>query len=275
MKSLLLATAATVALGVASVTVANAADPPKPEMATGNTDRGPRSSVAAENPDQIRARDIIGADLVDPGGNTLGRIADMLISRNQSAVALLRVDPSGPNAGKANPVVPWSSVRFQGKPTPRFVTDLGKDDLKNGAAPPTGEAQGSRDQYVAVKQDLLGKTAVDQDGKSVGAVNDLVVSLSDGHIGAALVGGGLGMGKTGAPRAVPWDKAKLTEDKGKGAALQVAMTKQQIDQEPAFITMGPEERGSGSSTPRTGQPAGTEPTANFGSSYTKAPATRR
>ena len=50
-------------------------------------------------------------DLVDQSGNTLGRISDMLVSRNEGGVALLRVDPSGPNAGDTNPVVPWNSVR--------------------------------------------------------------------------------------------------------------------------------------------------------------------
>ncbi len=275
MKPLLFTAAAAAALSIASATVtADAADPPKSQMSTGHVSRGPDGTAAGETQDQIRARDIIGTDLVDRRGNTLGRISDMLISRNQGAVALLRVEPSGVSVGKTNPVVPWSSVSFQGKPTPRFVTDLGKDDLSSGAAPQAGDSQGD-DRYIAVKQDLLGKKAVDQDGKSVGDVSDLAVSLSDGRIEAALVGSQIGIGADGAPRAVPWEKAKLTEDKANGATLQVAMTKQQIEQEPAFLTKAPDARGSGSSTPQTGRPVGTEPSADFGSSYTTAPATKR
>jgi hypothetical protein len=79
-----------------------------------------------------------------------------------------------------NGAIPWSSLSFQGAPTPRFVVDLSRDDLRN--APPL-QGDGLRD----VKKDVLGAKVIDAQGKDLGTVHDLVASFSTGAIDAVVI----------------------------------------------------------------------------------------
>jgi hypothetical protein len=60
------------------------------------------------------------------------------------------------SADKRRTTVAWSSLRFEGKPTPHFLTSLSPQELAAGTS--FKRQAESRDDFYEVKTDLLGKS---------------------------------------------------------------------------------------------------------------------
>jgi sporulation protein YlmC with PRC-barrel domain len=104
----------------------------------------------------------------------------------------------------------------------------------------------SADQQIRAST-MMGKEIYGADNESIGEVSDLVMQ-EDGKTRAALidVGGFLGVGEKEV--AIPFDQIQVTKE-GDEPRLTVAMTKEQLEQAPAF------ERQQQTAAQQTGQPA--------------------
>ena len=260
-----------IALGCAASGAALAAQPAaEPQMDTGYTNRSPRTPTVSEAADQIRAKAVIGADVRNPNGSEIAKISDLIVNRTSNAIELAVLQPTGGASSSGAATVAWGSLRFEGKPTPHFVTALSREALAAGRSFKK-QARNGNDLYD-VKADLLGKKAVGTSGAEVGRITDLVLTFESGRLVALVIDTG-GLISVGAKHhAVAWDKANPQGGKG-NAPLRLAVSKTEVDAAPVTATKAPEAAPvqSGNSTPVIRQ----DSTGNTSGSSIPAPANRR
>ena len=136
--------------------VSSAAEPAaEPQMNTGYTNRAPRTPTVSENADQIRASKAIGAAVRDTSGAEVAKIGDLIVNRKTGTIDVAILEVTGGMASKHHrATVAWNSLKFEGEPTPHFVTALSPQTL---AASTSFKTQAeSRDDFYDVKTDLLG-----------------------------------------------------------------------------------------------------------------------
>ena len=235
---------------LAASTVAAETDALKPDLDYGATGgRPPRTATVSARPNQIAVSKVIGQTVFARGsGRQLGKITDVFLD-SQGRLALAKID---------NAAVPWSSLEFQGKPSPRFVAGLEPDDLKN--APQPRQGKDLRD----VKNDILGKKAVDANGAEFGTVHDLVATVSEGTIAAVAIQTGSAL-KNKQEHAVAWKAVKGAPKDGQG--LVIALSADQVREAPVMMTKAPEGFGGDPRTnPAEPQKAGSGQPTQSGSS---------
>lgn len=257
--------------------VSQAAEPTaEPQMYTGYTNRAPRTPTVAETADQISASQVIGADVRDPSGAVVAKIDDLIANRKKGAVELAILDPAGGVSFKHGRVaVAWRSLKFEGKPTPHFVTELSSRALANGAPFKEG-AQGpdnsSPDNYYDLKTELLGKSVVGSDGADLGHLKDVVLTFGSGRLVALDIdtSGLVSMGAN--DHAVAWNEAKPEVGKG-NSAVRLALSKAEVDGAPLMNTQAPRPvpTQSGSSTPMIRE----DSTGNISGTRIPVPQSRR
>ncbi len=243
-----LAIFAGVALASGSAAVAPAAEPAvAPNMHNGFTNappvQGPTAPPAtpAVSPaaDQIKASNVIGADIKDADGVKIATITDIIIDRRHARAAVAVIAPSGarPFDNGAKSAVAWSSLVFEPKPIPHFTSKLDLTALQAGAAL-VNQAKNSA-AYYDVKNDLLGKTAVGPDGKPIGRIANMVLNFRSGRVVALVIhtGGFISLGASN-DHAVAWDAADPRRGRS-NEPVQVAVTKAQVEQAPVTTTMAP------------------------------------
>jgi sporulation protein YlmC with PRC-barrel domain len=203
----------------------------QPQMYNGYTNRAPRTPTVSETADEITAKQAIGGDVQDATGAVVAKIADLIADRKDNAVEAAILESAGEASfshGRAT--VAWTSLKFEGKPTPHFVTELSHEALASGTSFKT--AAEARNAYYDVKSDLLGKTAVGKDGSDLGHIKDLVFTFGNGKLVALVIDTG-GLISVGAKEhAVAWDKANPEAGKG-GASVRLALTKQEVEAAPS------------------------------------------
>ena len=251
--------------------VSSAAEPAaEPQMNTGYTNRAPRTPTVSENADQISASQAIGAAVRDASGAEVAKIGDLIVNKKDGTVDVAILNPAGGMAFKHHrATVAWNTLKFEGKPTPHFVTALSQQALANSTSF-NGQAE-SRDDFYDVKADLLGKKATGSDGADLGKISDLVLTFGDGHVVAVVVDtGGLIAGAR--YHAIAWDEAQLQGGKG-NSPLRLAVTKAQIEAAPLMTTQAPRPvpTQSGTSTPMIRQ----DSAGNISGTRIPAPPARR
>ncbi len=251
--------------------VSIAAEPAaEPQMYTGYTNRAPRTPTVAESADQIRASQAIGAVVRDTSGAEVAKIGDLIVNKKDATVEVAIVNPAGGTAFKHHrATVAWNTLKFDGKPTPHFVTALSPEALAAGTSF-KGQAE-SRNDFYDVKTDLLGKRVTGSDGADLGKISDLVLTFGDGHLVAVVIDtGGLIAGAR--YHAVAWDEAQLEGGKG-NSGVNLALTKAQVEAAPVMTTQAPRPvpTQSGTSTPMIQQ----DSTGNISGSKIPVPSARR
>ncbi len=213
------------------------------QMNSGFTSPAPKNAIAknavSPNPDQIGAKSVIGADIKDTSGNTIAKITDISIDRRSGAAAVAIIEPAGGKSfdhGKS--AVAWSSLRFVPGPTPHFVTQLDRQALNAGSA--LVERAKTGNNYFDAKKDLFGKEVVGPNGKSLGHIQDLVLSFGTGHIDALIIDTRGGVISLAGERdhAVNWDAAKPEITKN-GGPVRIALSKEQVDSAPVTTSLAP------------------------------------
>lgn len=228
----------TAAAAASSYAVA-AQNPVVPDMYTGLTNRPPKTFTVSPTANQITATHVIGANIKKANGDTIAKISDIVIDRNNSTAAVAIITPAGAqpfdHGGKS--AIAWSSLQFEPKPIPHFATKLDQTALDAGAAL-VEKARNSRS-YYDVKKDLLGKEVVGPDGAQLGHVQDLVVTFGTGRLVALVIntGGFISLGGAN-DHAVAWNAAK-PQATGNGGPVRVALTKAQVEGAPVTATIAP------------------------------------
>lgn len=263
-----LAVAAVCAFSAASLAAEPAAEPP---MMPGYPNQPAATPTVKLTPDQIRAGNAIGSEVRNPDGAVIAKIADLYVNRKDSAVELASLVPDNSPAFKnGRTTVAWTSLRFQGKPTPHFVTALSTQALVNGTA--FKQQAVDEKSYYDVKADLLGKQALGANGKNIGKIGDVVFNFENGRLDALIIdtGGLLDVGLRN--RVVGWAKADVSGGEG-GAPLRFAISKKEVDSAPVITTMAPMPvpNQSGSSTPMIRE----DSTGNISGTRIPVPQSRR
>jgi sporulation protein YlmC with PRC-barrel domain len=224
-----------IAAGSLSSAAAQNRPVPTPNMPTGGSERAPREMVVGEAPDQILIRNIVGQAIYGRNGKRLGTVKDALVDRRRNSLDVLVLD-IGSGKDALRPIA-WSSVDTTNRK--RLASEVTLADLKNtsGGLPLSGHSANNPD-LVSVSEQLLGKRAIGRNQEELGTIHDLVATAGDGHLVALLVDTGTGLLGRGASRAVPWNLARLPDDKRQPVSL--AMSKDDIAKEPRFETKGPE-----------------------------------
>jgi sporulation protein YlmC with PRC-barrel domain len=243
----------------------------QPEMYNGYTNRAPRTPTVSETANEITAKQAIGSDVQDANGAIVAKIGDLIADRKDGAVEAAILEPAGGVSfehGRAT--VAWSSLKFDGKPTPHFVTALSRQALASGTSFKT--AAEARNAYYDVKSDLLGKTAVGKDGGDLGHVKDLVFTFGDGKLVALVIDTGAIISVGAKDHAVAWDKANPEAGKG-GSSVRLALTKQEVEAAPVTATMAP--RGVSSESGNSSPEITRDSTGNISGTKIPAPPSRR
>lgn len=235
-----------VALGWTLPAVALAAQPDaEPQMFTGHSNRAPMKPTVSETGDEIGASQAIGTDVGDESGAVVAKLADLVVNRKDAAVQLAILEPAGGTSFKnGRTTVAWESLKFEGKPTPHFVTALSREALAAGTS--FKQQAENRDNFYDVKTDILGKPAVGVGGADLGKIKDLVLTFGSGRLVALVIDTGGLIGKENY-HAVAWDKARPA--KGKGTApIRLALSKAEVDAAPVMAAPQPLATQSGSSS---------------------------
>jgi sporulation protein YlmC with PRC-barrel domain len=226
--------------------VALAAQPAaEPQMITGFSKATPMTPTVSETGDQISASQAIGADVRDRNGAVVAKIADLIVSRKDAAVKLAILEPAGGlSFRQGRTTVAWDSLKFEGEPTPHFVTALSPQALAAGTSFKR-QAEKGADVYD-VKTDLLGKPATGADGAHLGKIKDIVLTFGTGRVVALVIDTGGLIGKEN-NHTVAWNQAR---PRGKGdAPIRLALSKNEVDAAPVMVAPQPVPTQSGSSTP--------------------------
>jgi sporulation protein YlmC with PRC-barrel domain len=107
------------------------------------------------------------------------------------------------------------------------------------AAPPAAGAESAnfltvQKQGDRMASEVIGTTAVDQAGESVGKISDLILDQDNKAVGAVIsVGGFMGIGSKLV--GVPWQSVKLQTKDGKPVAM-VSATRETLAKAPEFKT---------------------------------------
>ena len=243
---------------------------PQPKMDYGHSERLPGKEAVGEAPDQIRVSQAFGrAVFARDAGKELGTVETVLIDRQRNAISVVVLKPAITVKVGGPVVLAWNSLQFQGKPSPRFVTELTPDDIVN--APSLAEEAGRNPLLVDVKRSLLGKKVAEQQGAELGSASDLVATFGDGR----LVALGIEMGPAVTSkeiRAVPWRIVRLPEDARR--SITIAARRDEVAAAPVMMTKAPDPlEGAPQSAPAPSPPDST--LENRTIAPAPAPSTRR
>jgi sporulation protein YlmC with PRC-barrel domain len=243
-------------LVAAAPAVAQQQEEPRQGLSTGkgSTTIAPRQTVVSEKGDQIRAKDALKASVFSADGKDLGSIDKLLMSKDTGTIDVVRL--------KNGTLLAWNSLRFSGRPSPRFIAEGAASDAQKNTA-------WDKNQYVDVGENLLGREAVGEDGKKLGDVVDAVIRFDSGEPVAFLVQEGAKN-----PRVVAWSEARPRFLEGK---IVLAMNADQLRRLPEYATMAPrptEPAGTSGSSLQT-QPGTKLGTGEHSAPTDPAPDTRR
>jgi sporulation protein YlmC with PRC-barrel domain len=206
-------------------------------MRPGYTTAPAATPTVALTADQILASQAIGTQVRDANGSVVATIGDLLVNRQDAAVELAVLNPAGGVSFKnRRATVAWESLKFDGVPTPHFVTALSPAALASGVSF-KGQAKTS-EAYYDVKTDLLGKKVVGVGRTDLGKIEDVVLTFGNGRLVALVIdtGGLFDVGNR--HRVVAWGKAKPQGGKA-GAPVRLALSKSELDSAPIITTMAP------------------------------------
>jgi sporulation protein YlmC with PRC-barrel domain len=240
MRTKTLASLLSIAVGLIAAADAGAAENPvAPQMYSGYSHRPPQTWTVSPTADQTMASDVIGADLKNAEGTTIAKIADLIIDPRNATAGVAIITPAGlqPFDHGKDSAIAWSSLEFEPKPTPHFVTKLDQAALDAGTKL-VGKTGGAA--YLDVKKDLLGKEVIGRDGAPLGHVQNLVLTFGTGHLVALVVNTGGGFITMGGANdhAVAWSAAQPQAGTG-GGPIHIALTKSQVEGAPVTATMAP------------------------------------
>jgi sporulation protein YlmC with PRC-barrel domain len=158
-----------------------------------------------------------------PVPEKIGTLDTALLDPAQKKVTAVRVD-----TGNKTVVLAWSQLQPIHQPHDQFRTSA---DAHAVAAAPQNPGD---NKLIDVEQDLIGRSVVDADGKTVGTVSDVVAQVNSGTLDYIVVHpSGPSLGSSNAPQAVPWAKLKpISSDKSQ--PIQVALNNQQVASLPVF-----------------------------------------
>ncbi|HYE01397.1 MAG TPA: PRC-barrel domain-containing protein [Alphaproteobacteria bacterium] len=211
-----------------------------PQMPTGKTEDKPGGALVREAPDQVVANDIIGERVYGPNGQELGEIVNLLVNRDRGTVDLVVIEAADAASGRTSyPTIAWASLAAETGATPRYVTDLTAEDLRNGQNI-QDEAQRWPGMFNYTAE-LKDRAAVGTGGEELGEIEDIVVR-TDGQVVAIVVQlegkSGILDGIGGAPRAIAWEAAKPKSEGDR--PVQLAVNPEQAEKAPPFDVMAPE-----------------------------------
>jgi sporulation protein YlmC with PRC-barrel domain len=237
MTDRVLATFLIFVLSCAGITAAAAQSPATPHMNTGFTaNRSPKTPTVSPTADQIETSNVIGANVQDAKGTIIAKVGDLVIDRKSGAALAIISSLGGRQFPQGKSAVAWSSLQFEAQPVPHFVTRLDQQALASGSAL-VEQAQTSK-AYYDVKNDVIGKPVIGADGKTLGHVQNLVLTLGTGRPVAMVIdtGGLISIGANN--HAVAWDvaKPKIGEN---GGPVRIALSKGQVEGAPLTATMAP------------------------------------
>jgi sporulation protein YlmC with PRC-barrel domain len=218
----------------------------EPQMFSGFSNAAPATPTVSETGDEIGASQAIGADVWDRSGAVVATVADLIVNRKDAAVQLAILAPAGGTSFKnGRTTVAWDSLKFDGKPTPHFVTALSRQALAAGAS--FKQQAEDRNNFYDAKSDLLGKPAIGKDDANLGKIKDLVLTFGSGRLVALVIDTGGLIGKENY-HVVAWNKAR--PEGGKGTApMRLALSKAAVDAAPVMTAPQHVATQSGSSTP--------------------------
>lgn len=225
-------------LGCVAGTSCLAAEPAaEPQMRPGYTTAPAATPTVALTAEQILASQAIGTQVRDSEGSVVATIGDLLANRKDAAVERAILDPAGGAKFKnGRTTVAWDSLKFDGKPTPHFVTALSPEALASGVSFKAQAKTSSN--YYDTKADLLGKKAVGVAGADLGKIEDVVLTFGNGRLVGLVIDTG-GLFDVGTRhRVVAWGKANPQGGKA-GAPVRLALSKSEVDSAPIITTMAP------------------------------------
>jgi sporulation protein YlmC with PRC-barrel domain len=232
---------------------------------TGQTATPPPTTV----PTEIDANKLIGRNIKNPAGETVGDINSVAIDKDGKIHAVIVGVGGFLGMGEKNVALPWDSLTVSNNGE-NVVANVTKDQLKalpehkfpqsarsgtvysweeeQQANPPvasnapattspeasTAPAAGTPGDLPASK--LVGASVKNMDGKSVGKIGEVLLTTSGSVQGVVVdVGGFLGIGAH--PVLIAWNDLTIKHEKGTVEAT-TGMTREQLDKLPAFKESG-------------------------------------
>lgn len=241
--------------GIAAVALIGAAhaQAPKPPKAVpeapamgGEPHTKPGPQPIAPRANEVKLAGIANAGLVHTTKEQLGQLSTVLypnsaqqtaqVPQNIGTITTAEFDPArhavttvGVSANGKTVAVPWSEVAPIGQPHEKFATALTAQQL--ASAPPLDQKSGKT---IDVDQGLIGRPVTGAGGQKLGTVSDLVVQVKSGTVDYLVVNpGGIQLGTTNAPHAVPWSKVKSVS-RDKLQPVVVTVNDQQLAALPVF-----------------------------------------
>jgi sporulation protein YlmC with PRC-barrel domain len=167
----------------------------------------------------------------------IGTATTALLDPSTKAVTFVGVNPGDGDAR----AVPWAQVQAIHQPNDELATTMTLQAISS--APTLVQKAGGN--AIDVVQNLLGRTVNAADGSKLGTLSDIVVQTKTGTVDYAVVNpGGIQLGTSNAPYAVPWKDVKtVSGDKSQPIALNV--NNQQVASLPVFGASKAEETDAG------------------------------
>ncbi len=151
-----------------------------PALAADAASRGREAASAPTGADEVRASRLLGADVRDAQGSTLGRVQDVLVDPHSARVRHVLIGPADPAAGTRPRAVPLSALKVS-REGERLVPTV--DGARLTAAP---GAAASPDGALGAAE-LIGRAVKDSMSQKAGALADLVVTVSEDRVHYAVV----------------------------------------------------------------------------------------
>ena len=177
-----------------------------------------------------RALKLVGANVTNAAGETIGQINDLLINKDQKVTSAVIGVGGFLGVGERNAAFTFNTLQLtrDAKDNPLVRANVTKDQLKTTPEwqwnPASGEWRTNK---------LIGAKVTNTAGETIGDINDILID-KDAKVAAAVigVGGFLGMGERHA--AVSFSSLQLTRDPNNDPLVRVNLTKEQLKAAPEW-----------------------------------------
>ena len=159
--------------------------------------------VAGLSADEALSSQLRGAMVEGVGGDTIGTITDLVLDARSHSVSFVGLDANGHD--RTVRAVYWKRLGLSRAVAPNsgYASNLSAIELKG--APRFTEEVHARPAYFDVDGNLVGRTVLAGDGRTIGKVTDLVIDLHSGRVDFVLVSGSRGdAGASRTQSALPW-----------------------------------------------------------------------
>ena len=177
-----------------------------------------------------RALKLVGANVTNAAGETIGHINDLLINKDQKVTSAVIGVGGFLGVGERNAALTFNTFQLtrDAKDNPLVRANVTKDQLK---ATPEWQWNPASGEWRTNK--LIGAKVTNTAGETIGDINDILID-KDGKVAAAVlgVGGFLGMGERQA--AVSFRSLQLTRDSNNDPLVRVNVTKEQLKAAPEW-----------------------------------------